>query len=221
MYQKQAAFLRIVRDNPGVTNNGASRIYREQTTDASKHNVKCLLAMMDALPPSGKHAGRPAYCERREGGGIYLTPEGVTAIADYDKRNGFVYRGKPMAPRFDEKQAAAAHTGSVVAGYTDPNGGAQPFPERDPEAPTPRRRAWEMLPGRKPSPEPRPSSKGGDLSLYNIRSALQEARSVHEKILESRGGPQVLVDIRFTAIIRALDLLVERLYGGGNPGAAD
>jgi hypothetical protein len=73
--------------------------------------------------------------------------------------------------------------------------------------------------GRKPAPEPRPSSKGGDLSLYNIRSALQEARTVHDKILESRGGPQVLVDIRFTAIIRALDLLVERLYGRTNPSS--
>jgi len=60
---------------------------------------------------------------------------------------------------------------------------------------------------------PHSPPKRNDLQLYNIRSAIQEARSIHEKILETRGGPAVMVDARFAALIRAVDLLADKVCG--------
>jgi hypothetical protein len=195
MYKKQAAILRIVADNPGLSQSAVGRKLVEADPGASKYSVAAIYALAEAVPPSPKRPnGRPPYL-RREGEPngptrCYITDAGRTALLEHEAREakppakGFMYKGSPEPTRF------------VPSGFK----AVGPVIEVGPD-------------GRQQYAAPHEPSKRTDLSLLQIRTALQQARAAHEKIVDSRGGPQVLVDLRADATIRALDLLVDRLYG--------
>ncbi len=209
MYQKQAAFLRIIADNPGINANAAGKMYLIKHKDVSKYTAKCIPAMLEPVTPSGKNPGRAPYVRRTADPekphlafALFITDEGLAALIKHEQREGKHSFHEPKTFTIEMAPAAARAASnplpsSTVASYTDPNGGLK----RGVYAEPPPAMAAQKRQGQT------------DMQLYNIRIALKEARDVHDQIKDKRGGPAVLVDARFEALMRAMDLLVNKLYG--------
>ena len=192
--EKQTAYLRIIRDIPGSTVQQLALAYDDRfgagngQSESSKAAYQCLAKMRSN---GWIRAGEPSL---GRGMGHHLTlvggalaglaPLPPTTLPGYAGKS---YPGSPEPTRFVDGAGAPAMVGPVDSVHEQV------------------RQAYAAT--------QEPKLPKGDGSLYNIRSALQDAKRAHEKILDARGGPQVLVDIRFTHILRALDLLVDRLYG--------
>src|SRR4051812_31848143 len=108
MYRTQAAMLRVIRDNPGVSQARASRLYASANPGASRYTVKCIHGLLEAVPRTAKNPGRGPYLEKRDSDdgksfALSVTVEGAEALALYDARNALPptkYKGSPEPTRF-------------------------------------------------------------------------------------------------------------------------
>lgn len=181
---KQTAYLRLTRDFPGITIQQLAKAFNERWhARTGQETDKNAYQCVAKMRSAGWiRAGEPSL---GRGLGHHLTETGV-ALAGLDAippGSPPVYSGSPKPTRFVDGLGAPAMVGPVVDVHEQTR-------QAYAEATAPKR---------------------GDLVIHNIRMALQDARRAHEKIVDSRGGPQVLVDIRAAATIRALELITDRL----------